>query len=203
MKPDVALADESLTPSELAEELDRASASERRDAVLALDRRAQRRLYRRAAQAAPLALSDFVPAERAPLESVRHFGKNTLPLPRALRRFEKRFCRPAGDGPPRLFGYNETRVVRLVGPGYFVARATTGERSWESRGGIVVDYFEVPDAAVPSGWPRVVPNSHGLQILVYHHTRDFMRRISRHVTIGAAYKNERALDHYFALVREG
>jgi hypothetical protein len=29
-----------------------------------------------------------------------------------------------------------------------------------------------------------------------------MRRLSRHVTIGAAYKGERPLDHYFVLVRE-
>jgi hypothetical protein len=142
-----------------------------------------------------------VPADRAPREPVRHFGKNTLPLPRPLRFFEKRFSRPE-SGTPRLFGYNETHVVRLVGPGYFVARATAGQCEWERRGAVVVDYFQVPDGPVPDGWPRVVPNSRGLQILVYHRTRDFMRRLSRHVTIGAAYKNERALDHYFALVRE-
>jgi hypothetical protein len=47
-----------------------------------------------------------------------------------------------------------------------------------------------------------VPNSRGLQRFVYHRTRDFMRRVSRHVTIGAAYKGESPLDHYFVLVRE-
>ena len=196
-----ALADESLPLEAVGDVLDRASASQRREAVLALDRRAQRRLYQLAAQAGAVTLDDFVPASRAPREAVRHFGKNTLPLPRPLRFFEKRFSRPE-VGTERLFGYNETQVVRWVGPGYFVAHATTGQRAWEPRGAIVVDYFQVPDGAVPEGWPRVVPNSRGLQILVYHRTRDFMRRLSQHVTIGAAYKNERALDHYFALVRE-
>jgi hypothetical protein len=196
-----ALADESLPLGGVEEALDRASAAERRAAVLALDRAAQRRLYRLAERARPLALADFVPPERGPREAVRHFGKNTLPLPGKLRFFEKRFCRP-DDGSARLFGYNETPVVRLVGPGYFMAVPTAGEPRWEPRGAVVVDYFRVPDGAVASGWPPVVPNSRGLQILVYHHTRDFMRRLSRHVTIGAAYKNERALDHYFVLVRE-
>jgi len=182
--------------------LDAASAAQRRDAVLALDRTAQRRLYRLAQDAPPLTLEDFVPADRAARESVRHFGRNTLPLPGPLRFFEKRFSRPDA-GPPRLFGYNETPVVGLIGPGYFVAVTTAGEPAWAPRGAVVVDYFRVPDSAVPDGWPRVVPNSHGLQRLVYHRTRDFMRRLSRHVTIGAAYKVERPLDHYFVLVREG
>ena len=54
---------------------------------------------------------------------------------------------------------------------------------------------------VPDGWPRVRPNSQGLQYFVYHRTRDFMRRVSKTVSIGAAYKVERPLDHYFLLSR--
>jgi hypothetical protein len=201
MQLERALADASLPLAAVEEALDRATASERREAVLALRRGAQRRLYQLAGSARPLLLEDFVPSERAAGDVVRHFGRNTLPLPGALRFFEKRFCRPQ-TGSPRLFGYNETPVVRLVGPGYFVAVHTGAEPAWAERGGVVVDYFRVPDAPVPASWPRVVPNSRGLQLLVYHHTRDFMRRLSHHVTIGAAYKNERALDHYFVLVRE-
>jgi hypothetical protein len=197
-----ALTDETLGVAAVSEALDAASPEQRRAAVLALDRSAQRRLYELARNAPPLSLEDFVPSDRAACESVRHFGRNTLPLPGSLRFFEKRFCRPE-TGPPRLFGYNETPVVRLIGPGYFVAVTTADEPSWVSRGAVVVDYFRVPDSAVPPGWPRVVANSHGLQRLVYHRTRDFMRRLSRHVTIGAAYKVERPLDHYFVLVREG
>jgi hypothetical protein len=29
-----------------------------------------------------------------------------------------------------------------------------------------------------------------------------MRRVSAHVTVGAAYKGEKSLDHYFMLCRE-
>jgi hypothetical protein len=55
---------------------------------------------------------------------------------------------------------------------------------------------------VVEGWPKVVANNVGLQVLVYNGTRDFMRRVSDHVSIGAAYKGENPLDHYFTLVRE-
>ena len=58
------------------------------------------------------------------------------------------------------------------------------------------------DGAVPSDWPKVVPNTQGLQRFIYHGTRDFMRRVSQHVSIGAAYKGEKKLDHYFVLVRQ-
>jgi hypothetical protein len=195
------LTNESLALDEIADALDHAPPSVRRAAVLTLGRAAQRRLYQLAEKARPLLLEDFVPPTRAAREEVRHYGKNTLPLPRPLRLFEKRFSRPE-SGPPRLFGYNETPVVGWIGPGYFVAVMTAGEPGWEPRGAVVVDYFRVPDGPVPRSWPRVVPNSQGLQRFVYGGTRDFMRRLSRHVTIGAAYKGERPLDHYFALVRE-
>jgi hypothetical protein len=201
MHLDALLADESISLPALEDALERASPSERCAALLALGRAAQRRLYRRAAAARPLTLGDFVPPERAPGEPVRHFGKNTLPLPRPLRFFEKRFSRPESAS-ARLFGYNQTPVVRLIGPGYFVAEPAAPDSAWAERGAVVVDYFRVPDGPVPSGWPPVVPNSRGLQRFVYGGTRDFMRRVSRHVTIGAAYKGESALDHYFVLVRE-
>jgi hypothetical protein len=61
----------------------------------------------------------------------------------------------------------------------------------------------VPDAPVADGWPAVLRNDQRLQRFVYHQTRDFMRRVSEHVSIGAAFKRERPLDHYFVLVRSG
>jgi len=52
----------------------------------------------------------------------------------------------------------------------------------------------------------VVPNSWGLQRLVYYRTRDFMRGVSKHVSIGRAAtedrKGDRWLDFWFTLVRE-
>ena len=59
-----------------------------------------------------------------------------------------------------------------------------------------------PDGPIPSSWPPVKPNSEGLQRFVYAGTRDFMRKVSDHVSIGTAYKGDKALDHYFTLCRE-
>jgi hypothetical protein len=131
---------------------------------------------------------------------VIHDGKNTLPLPARLKLFQKRFA-AAGEGEARLFGYNQSPFLGTIGPGFFVALPTAGRAEWEARGALVVDYFQVPDGPVPEGWPPVVPNSKGLQRFVYGGTRDFLRKVSRHVSIGAAYKGERALDHYFVLCR--
>jgi hypothetical protein len=189
------------TIEDIAKELDALSPAERLEALRATTRDQQRSLYTKAAASAPLSLDDFVPSDRPALASVTHHGRNTLPLLPSWRFFQKRFCKP-DDGSERLFGYNESPTRGLVGPGFFVTIPTRGKPAWESRGAIVVDYFQVPDAKVVEGWPRVIPNTSGIQRFVYHGTRDFMRRVSRHVTIGAAFKGEKALDHYFTLCRE-
>ena len=187
--------------ADIAQWLDRATPDERIAATRALDRGDQRALYRKAKESPPITLADFVPPDRMPLEPVRHFGRNTLPTPGNLRLFEKRFCRPE-DGGARLFGFNESPFRGLIGPGYFVAVMTDSNPDWAERGGVVVDYFQVPGGPVATGWPPVVPNTQGLQRFVYHRTRDFMRKVSAQVSIGAAYKVEKSLDHYFVLVRE-
>jgi hypothetical protein len=167
----------------------------------ALGRDHQRQLYRKAAAAKPLALIDFVPQTVANRVEVIHHGRNTLPLPGGLRHFQKRFSRPDASD-TRLFGYNESPFITTVGPGFFVAIPTAGRPEWEARGAVVVDYFQIPDGPVPAGWPPVIPNTQGLQKFVYHRTRDFMRRLSTHVTIGAAFKEEKSIDHYFILCRQ-
>ena len=166
-----------------------------------LDRATQRRLYRKAEASRGLTLADFVPPETPPRVEVIHHGRNTLPLPGGLRHFQKRFARPDGEG-TKLFGYNQSPFISTVGPGFFVAVMTAGRPEWEQRGAVVVDYFQIPDGPVPAGWPPVIPNTQGLQRFVYHRTRDFLRRVSTHVSIGAAYKEEKALDHYFILCRD-
>lgn len=188
--------------AELGAFLDAQSPSDRAAAVLALGRSDQRTLWEKAAHAPAIDLDHFVRGA-GPLQEVVHDGRNTLPLPPPLRRFQKRFCRPADGGGDRVLGYNEGPTRRLVGPGFFVAVATAGRPAWEARGAVVVDYFQVPREPVPPSWPHVVPNEQGVQRLVYAGTRDFMRRVSAHVSIGAAYKGERPLDHYFVLVRAG
>lgn len=166
----------------------------------AISRGEQARLYELAAAAAPLTLDYFVPASVGPLVEVIHEGKNSLPLP-FFREFQKRFCRPE-SGSGQLFGYNEGSSRGLIGPGYYVAHATAGNPEWEKRGAIVVDYFMVPEGKVVDGWPEIKRNNQGLQVLVYNQTRDFMRRVSAHVSVGAAFKVEKALGAYFLLVRE-
>lgn len=191
------------TLAALAAHLDAADHATRVAETRELGHAAQKRLYELGADAPPLDVAYFVPPDRAPRQEVRHHGRNTLPVPRAFRFFEKRMCRPdQGDAVGRAFGYNQGVTVKLLGPGYFVLRPTAGHAEWEPRGAIVVDYFQVPDGAVAEGWPKVVPNSVGLQTLVYNGTRDFMRGVSRHVSIGAAFKGERSLGHYFVLARE-
>jgi hypothetical protein len=165
-----------------------------------LGRARQRMLYEKAAHAEPIEFEHFVNGARA-REEVIHDGVNTLPLLPPLKRFQKRFCRPDDDRGERLFGYNEGPTRRVIGPGFFVAIPTAEKPHWSARGAVVVDYFQVPDGAVADGWPRVVGNDHRLQRFVYDQTRDFMRRVSKHVSVGAAFKRERPLDHYFVLCR--
>ncbi len=192
--------DPSTSIDEIAAHLDALDPTTRLEDVCTLGRADQASLYDKAASSPRLEPAHFVPDD-TPLAPVIHEGWNTLPLGlRSLRRFQKPFCR-AGDGSPRMFGYNEGVTRSLLGPGYFVAYDCTDHPEWSARGSWVVDYFQVPDHDVPDAWPEVRPNSRGLQMFVYKGTRDFMRRVSDGVSIGAAYKGERPMNQYFILVR--
>jgi hypothetical protein len=192
------LADTSLTIHDVAAHLDRLDHAGRMEAMGSTTKAEQRRLWHLAAESEPITLEHFVPEEVPPRTEVVHHGRNTLPV---FRSFQKRFARPA-DGSRRAFGYNEGSTRPLVGPGYFVLIPTAGNPTWEERGAWVVDYFQVPDGPVVEGWPKVKKNSQGLQIVVYHQTRDFMRKVSRHVSVGMAFKRESSLNNWFTLVRE-
>jgi hypothetical protein len=143
-----------------------------------------------------LSLADFVPDSVAPLTEVIHEGKNSLPT---FRFFQKRFCRPQPDGEANggaseLYGYNESPVGGLVGPGYFVV--TQGDTAGE----VNIDYRRLPSAK-PESWPAIVPNEAKLGRFVYAGMVDVMRGLSSHVTIGRARKNDAFMDAYFVLVR--
>ncbi|MBT3222689.1 MAG: hypothetical protein HN348_26745 [Proteobacteria bacterium] len=186
--------------AEIGSHLDALNGDERWREVSVLGRKLQRSLFQTVAHTDPLDIDFFVPSEVEPLVPIRHRGRNTLPVPiDKVRFFAKVFCRPE-DKSSRLFGYNDAPTGALIGPGYFVA--IKAQTSWQERGSVVVDYWQTPEGPVADGWPKVVPNSKGLQRLVYFHTRDFMRRVSQHVSIGAAYKNNTPLDHYFVLCRQ-
>jgi hypothetical protein len=176
---------------DIASLLDGLDPVSRWDQVCRLDRDHQRTLYRKA-EGSGVALDHFV-SDAPALTEVIHDGLNTLPVPGSLRRFSKRFSRPDSGDLSRVFGYNEGLTRRVLGPGYFVA-VSTGDA-------VVVDYYQVPDGPVPPGWPPVVPNSKGLQRFVYHETRDVMRGVSAHVSVGAAHRRDKPMDHYFVLCR--
>jgi len=175
--------------ADIAARLDAMAPDARRTLVTSLDRAAQRELYGKADPGIDL---DWLVGDGPPLTEVVYDGRNTLPVLPPFRRFQKRFCRP-DNGSDRLYGYNEGASRRLLGPGYFVATAADS--------GVVIDYAAVPDGPVVPGWPRVVPNSQGLQRFVFLGTRDLLRRVCVHVCVGAAYKGDRPLDHYFVLCR--
>ena len=182
---------------DIAEHLDKLDPAERRQQTLDVDGKLQKILYERAQMSAPVDLEFFVPSHVADTTEVIHYGRNSQP---AFKYFQKRWSRPAGrEG--QLFGYNEARARPLIGPGYFVAHPTDADGS-DVRGAVVVDYFMLPDAAVPAGWPAIKPNNHGLQMFVYNKTRDYMRRISEHVSIGIAYRKEKTVLGYFLLCRD-
>lgn len=173
-------------------------------ALSQLTRYQQRKLFHKCAQAEPLNLDYFLDSSAPPLQTRRLYGRNTLPLLGQGRVFEKRMCRPLEHDlqENQLYGYNHTSYMWWFGPGYFVARNTPDQLDWQGRGGVVIDYFQKPDGQVPNDWPSYRPNWTPPQALFYFHTRDFMRKVSEHVSIGVAYRNETCLDHYFILVKE-
>lgn len=187
--------DPSVSIHQIGAWLDGLSHDERLAAMYTLRRKDQRVLFDKCDATTPIGEDFYVPPGTPDLTQVIHYGINTLPL---FRKFQKRFCRSGSD----IVGYNEGFTRPIIGPGYYVAHTTDGNDAWLQRGPYVVDYFMIPTGEVAPGWPRVKPNSQGLQFLVYNHTRDFMRRVSSHMSIGVAFKNETALGAWFVLCRQ-
>ena len=186
---------EPLKPAEIADFQDRLSHEERVSAIRAAGRGEQRRLYAAVAGHGALGLADLVPPRRLDFETVRHFGKNTLP---AFTHFEKRFCRPPGEdaaAPRVLWGFNFQSLQPLTGPGYYLAREDA------PHGEVLIDYTQVPREA-PPGWPAVRRNERGLSRFVYGFMVDRLRRVSEHVTIGSAARHGREFGSWFLLCRE-
>jgi hypothetical protein len=179
----------------LATYLDGLGDAARTAATVSMTPRQQARLYEAAQGFRALTLEHFVPASVAPLTQVKHAGKNSIPL---FSRFEKRFCRPA-EGAERLWGYNQNppTIQPVTGPGYFVCYAI-------GAGEVLIDYCEVPadkPARKPDGWPDVRPNSAGLSRFIYNRTKDTMRGVSSHVSIGRAARDGKVMDNWFVLCR--
>ena len=189
------LRDTVIKPFEVAGFLDGLSHEERVAAVRAAGRGEQRRLYRAVEGFRPVRLVDLVSPATADLSSVRHYGKNTLPL---FSLFEKRFCRARGADPGEpgeLYGFNFQTMSPLTGPGYFVAVEDT------QREEVLVDYRRLPSEH-PAGWPEIRSNERGISRFVYGFMVDTLRRVSEHVTIGSAARAGKDLGSWFILCRE-
>lgn len=173
----------------IAHVLDEVGDEGRLNTVMDLGKRELAALFDAAADNEPVTLEDVVPSDVPPMTEVIHEGKNSLAL---FTRFQKRFCRPAArEG--ELYGYNEQEMRMWTGPGYFVAYLPPD-------GGVIIDYRRLPDEK-PAGWPPIIPNHARLGRFVYDGMTDVLRRVSSGVSIGRAYKGERAMDAWFVLVR--
>lgn len=178
--------------------LDGASHEERVEATRRWSKGLQARLFE-AAHGRGVPYEQMVPTD-APLQEVIHVGTNSLP---AFRNFEKRFCRPGRrpelEAPPRpeakiAYGYNHTGQQWATGPGYYVAYPDSDS------GEFVVDYHQLPEEK-PASWPSIVSNRARLGLFVYAGMIDRLRRLSRHVTVGRAFK-KKPMDAWFVLVRD-
>jgi hypothetical protein len=184
-----------IKPADVARFLDALDATGRVEAIRALGRSEQRRLYAAVDGFLPVRLHDLVPPRVADFVTVRHHGKNTLPL---FSHFEKRFCRPRGadrQKPGELYGFNFQSMSPLTGPGYYVARESP------DRPEVWVDYTRVPPEH-PEGWPEIRRNERGLGRFVYGFMVDTLRGVSEHVTIGSAARRGKDMGSWFILCRE-
>ena len=185
---------DSLDRKEIARVLDGVAEPMRIQSVAELGRRELARLFDAAADNEPITLEHFVPPGVAPMVEVIHEGKNSLGL---FTRFQKRFCRPKNGG-DELWGYNEQSMRLFTGPGYFVTHRPTEKLA--IAGDIIVDYRLIPPDK-PAGWPPIMPNTARLSRFIYNGTVDVMRRVSDHVSIGRAMKDNKPMDAWFVLVR--
>jgi hypothetical protein len=170
--------------------LDGLSHDERVAAVRGLGRREVAKLYHTVDGFGELGLADLVPAGAPVLQPVRHFGLNSLAM---FRIFEKRFYRTAsGD---EVGGANFQTLSPVTGPGYFSARRDP------QRAEVLIDYQRLP-SQTPAGWPQLRGNEHGVARLVYGFMIDRLRRVSEHVSVGAASRDGKDLGAYFVLCRQ-
>lgn len=183
----------STTAASLATWLDGLPADRRLAETLSLGARDQARLFELVAGARRFTLDDLAPATTPPLEGVRHEGRNSL---LAFTRFAKVFAVPDTEAlrVSERWGFNATSglVTTTVGPGYFVTVQQGDE--------VLVDYTRLPPRPL-RGAPPILPNDARLSRFVYNQTKDVVRGVSAHVSIGRAWRGTRQLDNWFVLCR--
>jgi hypothetical protein len=157
--------------------------------------RVQRKIWEAAVTNPPVTVEGLLPKDSPPMRPVVFHGKNSLP---AFSDFQKICCRPPAGAPADvLWGYNETSLRPVIGPGYYVVHDTPGS----PLGASAFDYTQVPTSH-PSSWPDIRGNEVGLSRFIYNKTVDYMRRVAKDVFIGSATRGGKEMGSYFLLVRE-
>jgi hypothetical protein len=123
----------------------------------------------------------------APGEVVIHHGQNSLP---AFNAFQKRVV----DNNGVLQGYNHQAMAWITGPGHFTLSQDEDE--------VLFDYTREPEHGFDA-FPPIKKNTRGLSALVYGNMIDRVRRVSKDCVIGAAFKEGKAMNAWFMLLREG
>jgi hypothetical protein len=141
----------------------------------------------------PIDLDFLVPSGTGVMVEVIHHGHNTLPM---FTEFQKRFVK-LDDGSDVLWGYNHQSMQLFTGPGYFGVTKGDGEHEGE----LVIDYGKIPKQK-PASWPPISANDSGIAALVSGGMVDYLRALSSHVSIGAAFKNGAHRKQWFAMVRK-
>ncbi len=180
--------------SEVEDHLDGLPLAHRIEQVVALGKREQVTLWDIAENSQPLDLTYLVPEDAKPSQPFAFEGKNSLPV---FKRFTKVFYR---DDQGDVYGYSDTpKLVQVsVGNGYFQALMNPDASEYE----ILMDHTRIPRKQ-PQGWPEVKPNDTFPTNYVYGGIIDSMRRVSRDVLIGRAYKMGRSpLPTWFILCRK-
>ncbi|KAA3611407.1 MAG: hypothetical protein DWQ01_04775 [Planctomycetota bacterium] len=175
---------------EIAQFLDQSSEQVRIEETRSLGGKDQARLFE-LAEGHPADLEQLVPNQAGNGKPVRHFGLNSLP---AFRKFEKRFMR--GENGEQIWGYNHQATMGLVGPGYFVVDAP------ESGQDLLIDYTRIPDQQPGADWPKLKSNEALPTRFVFGGLQDRLRRVSRHVSIGHAWRRGKPMKNWFVLCRE-
>jgi hypothetical protein len=181
--------------AEIAAFLDALTLADRIAAVRSLSGTGlQGALWKATAAAPRITTDDMVPEDYPALRPVIFHGKNSLP---AFTEFQKICFRPEGTQEDVAWGYNETTIRQLIGPGYYVLHDTPDA----SLGGTAFDYTQLPPKGLPA-WPEVKDNMSGITRFIYGNMLDYMRRVSSDVFIGSAVKGGKEMGSYFIVVRE-
>lgn len=132
--------------------------------------------------------SDVATLASPPKQTVIYELRNSLPV---FNVAQKRFYRPASG---EVVGYNHTgSLAALTGPGYFFA--VDGDD-----GELVFDYTRLPDLR-PPGWPAIRPNTGLIAGATYSNMIDYVRAVSSHTFVGAAFRRGKSRNAYFLLTR--